>query len=202
MKKAPALIESIRLIDGEIPLLSLHQSRMDRARRAIYAKSPVIRLSKLIAETELPRSGLHKLRVEYDTTIIKAEIIPYEIKPINSLKLTRAEELTYGHKFAERAGIGKLFERRGKADDIIMAKNGYLMDSSYANLAFYDGRHWYTPAYPMLKGVRRELLLKNNVIRPAIIRDRDLASFKKVRLMNAMLEWEEGPEIAIDHVYL
>lgn len=195
------LIESVRIHEGQIPLLAFHQNRMDRARRAHFAKSPVINLKEVVESLNIPDAGLHKLRIEYDDKLLKTEVTPYKIKEVNSLKVTKADPLSYRYKFADRTGIAKLFDRRGRADDIMMTKNGYIMDASYANLAFYDGQHWYTPSYPMLKGVRRESLLRSNTIRPAIIRDRDLPNFKVVRLINAMIEWGEGPEVPIASVY-
>lgn len=195
------LLESIRLHEGKIPLLPLHQKRMDRARRAHFAKSPVIKLKDLVEALDLPLSGLHKVRLEYDDALLKAEVLPYEIRTVNSLKMVKADQLTYSHKFSDRSSITKLFERRGKADDIMMTKHGYIMDASYANLAFYDGFQWYTPSYPMLKGVRREQLIRNNTLRPALIRDRDLPNFKLVRLINAMIQWGEGPEVPITAIY-
>ena len=196
------LIESIKLLDGKVPLLALHQTRMDQARRALFTKSPVIRLKSLLPDLSLPTSGVHKIRVEYAERVLKTEVIPYQIRPINSVRVVDAGQLIYNRKFADRAGINELFAGRGEADDVLMARNGYLMDTSYANVALYDGRHWYTPSYPLLRGVRREKLLKENKVRPAMIRVRDLPNFKRMRVMNAMLSWEEMPELDAASVIL
>ncbi len=170
---------------------------MNRARKALYPKRPTIKLKELLKDRQPPANGLYKLRLEYNEQLIKAEYIAYEPRPVASIKLMRAENLHYSRKYADRGAIDALFKDRGRVDDILMTKNGYLMDTSYANIALYDGYHWYTPSYPLLKGVRREKLLKEGTIRPAIIRDRDLANFKTLRLMNAMLRWGEGADIAV-----
>lgn len=167
---------------------------MDQARRALFTKSPVIRLNKLLPDLELPATGVHKIRIEYAEQVLKTEVLPYHVRPIQSVRVVDAGQMTYNRKFADRSEINELFAGRGEADDVLMARDGYVMDTSYANVAFYDGRHWYTPSYPLLRGVRREKLIKEGKVRPAIIRVRDLPNFKRVRVMNAMLAWEEMPE--------
>ena len=195
------LIESIKLHEGAVPLLPLHQARMDQARRALFPKSPVIKLNKLLPDLALPSSGLHKIRLLYADKVIRSEVLPYIIRPIRSVRLADAGSLTYNRKFADRAGIDALFAGRGNADDVLMTRSGYVMDTSYANVALFDGYHWFTPSYPMLRGVRREKLIKEGKIRPAIIRVRDLLNFKRVRIMNAMLRWHDMPEFGAGEIF-
>ena len=194
------LLESIRVENGTAPLLALHQRRMDRARRVHFPKSPVIRLQAALSKLDLPATGLYKLRIEYAARILLTELLPYRVRPIESLQLVDIEGFNYTHKYSDRARIHAATELAGAADDALMTQNGYLMDTSYANVALYDGRHWYTPAYPLLKGVRREKLLAENRIRPAIIRDRDLHNFECIRLMNAMLPWDQMPVLPVSQI--
>lgn len=196
----PVLFESIRLADGRLPLLAYHQRRMDLARRALFKKSPVLKLEQILAETELPTTGVHKVRLEYDTAVRRIDVTPYTPRSVTSLRLVAADDVRYGRKFADRSGIQRCYARRGDADDVIMVQRGYLTDASYANLALHDGTHWYTPAWPLLGGTRRQQLVEGGVLRPVLIRERDLGNFQQIRLMNAMLEWEEGPEVRIEDV--
>ncbi len=191
----PVLLESIRLKDGKLPLLPYHQERVDRSRRIYYAKAPAFRLINLIESLELPSRGLFKLRILYGAGAHKTEVVPYEIRPVNSLRVVHADGLRYGRKYADRAGIEQLFGRREGCDDILMVQKSYLTDASYANLALYDGKRWYTPAWPLLRGTRREQLIREKIIQPAVIRLRDLGNFRQVRLINAMMEWEESPTV-------
>ena len=173
---------------------------MDRTRRALFPKSNVLRLGDLLAQHRLPTRGVFKFRLEYDVEVRKTELLPYVPKPVNSLRLVPADDVRYGKKFADRTGIRRCLEQKGAADDIIMVQRGYLTDASYANLALHDGSHWYTPAWPLLRGTRREMLLETGVLRPSVIRARDLPNFERVRLINAMLGWEEGPEVGVDQI--
>ncbi len=187
-------------MDGEADLLPYHQRRIDRSRRVHYAKSPVLKLEKLLEELSLPAKGLYKLRIEYGATLLKQEVLPYTPRPVNTIKLVDAKNVAYGRKYADRSSIRKCLEKKGHCDDILMVQHGHLTDASYANIALFDGKHWHTPAWPLLRGTRREMLLDKGTIRPSVIRARDLKSFQSIRLMNAMLRWEEGPTMDIKDV--
>lgn len=194
------LLESIRVLDGELPLLAYHQARVDRSRKSLYPKASLLKLSSLLADVELPKQGLFKLRVLYGEEFDKLEIIPYEATRVTSLRLVDASEVRYAKKFADRSCIVEKYLSRGTCDDILMVQHGFITDTSYANIALYDGINWYTPASPLLRGTRRAMLLDKGVIKPAVIREKDLTHFKQIRLMNSMLPWETAPTISIDQV--
>ncbi len=196
----PVLLESIRIEDGQLPLLSFHQERVDRSRKVYFAKSPAFRLSGIIDSLDLPQTGVHKLRLLYGAGLHRAEVEPYTVRPVNSLQVVHADGLRYGRKYADRRDIQQLFAQRGSCDDIILVQRNQLTDSSYANLALYDGNRWYTPAWPLLRGTRREQLIRQKIIHPTVIRLRDIAYFKAIRLINAMMEWEECPTIRSEAV--
>lgn len=173
---------------------------MDRSRRAGYPKSPALKLVKLLETIDLPVKGVHKLRLEYGAKLHKYEILTYAARPVKSIKIIDADALRYGKKFTARTDIYNLMDRRGDHDDILMIQRGHVTDTSYANVAFFDGSHWYTPAWPLLRGTRREKLLANGTLRASVIRERDLHNFEKVRLVNAMLPWGQGPEVMMTEV--
>ena len=90
--------------------------------------------------------------------------------------------------------------QKGDADDIIIVKNGLITDSSFANLLFFNGLQWLTPAQPLLKGTQRAKLLEQEQVITAEIRTADLSNFIKVRLVNAMLRFEDEVDILIDSI--
>lgn len=194
------LLESIRIIDGQAPLLPFHQRRMDRVRRVLFSKSSPLKLEKILDATDLPSEGLYKLRIEYSEVVVKQELVPYTLKPVNSIRLVNADNVLYGKKFTDRSAIRKCLEKKGDCDDILMIQRGHVTDCSYANVALFDGNHWYTPSWPLLRGTRREQLIEKGIIRPSVIRERDLDSFQSIRLINAMLPWGEGPTLDISAV--
>ena len=188
------------MADGHAPLLAYHQDRVNRSRRRLLGKVPRLDLSALLAAADAPARGVFKWRVEYGKTVAAQSFIPYEIKSVTSLQLVETTDLDYSHKYTDRAAIRRYFDARGAADDVLMTQHGYLTDASYANVALYDGKRWFTPAWPLLRGTRRQALLDRGVIQPSLIRARDLGAFRSVRLINAMMVWDESPTVDIARV--
>lgn len=138
-----------------------------------------------------------KCRVLYAEKIEKIEFQPYQIKPIKTLQIVHAELLSYDYKFADRHELEGLAQHKKTADDILIIKNGFVTDTSYANIVFFDGKHWVTPATPLLRGTKRSQLLQKQVIREEKIRVEDLKKYQFAKIINAMIELEESSEIKI-----
>ena len=84
--------------------------------------------------------------------------------------------------------------------DILIIKNKEITDTSYANIAFWDGSKWLTPANPLLSGVKRQFLMNRGSIFPADIRLNDLHLFKHAVMINAMLDLEDSPVIDLRNI--
>ncbi len=134
------------------------------------------------------RNGLFKCRVIYGNELSDASFSPYTPRIIRSLKLVHHNTIDYAWKYEDRSALNDLLAQKAAADEIIIVKNGYLTDSSYSNLAFYDGTTWFTPENPLLKGIQREYLLQQGKLQTAPLRVEDLESFSQIALINAMLE--------------
>lgn len=185
-----------------MPLLSHHQDRIDRARRRFFPKASGLKISRLLRDHELPASGLYKLRITYGEKVEKVSWEPYQQRKVETIRVVEAGDLRYTHKYADRAGLEELYGQRNGADDILIVQHGYLTDTSYANIALFDGRRWFTPACPLLRGVRRAELLARDKIEPSVIRLRDLPAFRELKLFNAMISWAEAPRIPVARVLL
>lgn len=195
------LIETIRIENGEPLLLSLHQKRMDKASTELFGLKESANLSRHLSLLSLPQKGIWKCRVTYGLQIEKTEFEPYQKRSIRSLKIIEADELNYHHKFAQRTEINKLFSMRENADDILIIKNKLLTDTSYCNIALWNGDEWITPLQPLLKGVRRASLIQLKKIHPSDIRLNNLASFQSIKLFNAMISFEEATEISTSSIF-
>jgi len=191
-------IESICCIDGDALNLHLHQDRINRAFLFHFQKKPFA-LSQVL--TDIPSHGKFKCRIIYDSEKTIIEYQPYIKRDIKSLQLIEADDFDYSYKFYNRIALERLFEKRGNADDIIIIRQGLITDSYYANLAFYDGDKWYTPTLPLLKGTKREQYLQDNILVEKDILPVDIYQYKKVSLINAMLNLSEV-EIDISSIYL
>ena len=82
------------------------------------------------------------------------------------------------------------FDKRESCDDILIVKNGYITDTSIANIALYDGNSWITPKVPLLKGTTRQRYLDNAKILESDIKVQDLKKFSKIALLNAMIDFD------------
>lgn len=196
------LLETIRLENGHLQNLPWHQQRLNRSQQALFADFEPIALEEAIAVPEQFRpNGIFKCRLTYGQRIEKIEFEPYTFRTIRSLQLVDAGHIEYRHKYADRSALEALFFKREKADDVLLVKNGVLTDTSYANVAFFDGEKWLTPALPLLPGTCRERLLAEGKIREADIRLADILFFKKIKLFNAMTGWERGSEIPCEKIF-
>ena len=91
--------------------------------------------------------------------ITRIEFEPYVRPAVRSLKVVLSDSISYGYKSADRSALDHLFQLRGECDDILIVKKGCVTDSYYANVAFWDGKHWFTPDTPLLPGTMRASLL-------------------------------------------
>ena len=128
-----------------------------------------------------------KCRVTYQDTIELVEFAPYQKRKIHSLKLVWDNFIDYRFKYKDRTPLNALLQQRGTCDDIIIVKNGWITDSTYANLVFDTGSELITPNTNLLDGVQRAYLLKLGTIQEAAVHVDDFTAFKQVHLINAML---------------
>ncbi len=207
------LLETIRYENGQFENLRYHQQRMDASRKALFNDSMKIDLeAALIKEIEfrktghpkeklLPGKGLFKCRVIYDTQIRSVEWLHYKYPEIHSLKMVCSDEIEYSHKYAKRDILNQLLEKKDTADDILIKKNGFITDTSFCNILFYNGRNWVTPSFPLLNGTQRQYLLGKEQILTAEITPADLGNFSKVRLINAMIRFEDALDVDISNIF-
>lgn len=194
------LLETIKLQNGQLPFLPYHQQRITRSWKFHFGKGTGIQLEKAIKIPTATKHGIFKLRILYGEKIEQVAIIPYQARPVEALQLVDIHQLSYTHKYANRQALQTLFQQRTYGDDILMVRNGLLTDTSYANVALFDGTAWYTPTSPLLAGTARQRLLETGLIQTANIPAENLSDFEEIRLINAMMDWGEGPRVDVDRV--
>jgi len=193
-------IETIHLKNGEFLNLLYHQERIDRTFREFFPGSTPLQLHGILKDTCNPSAGRYKYTLRYSDSFEGMNIIKYEPRKISRLFLKYVSMLNYSYKNADR----EIFEilREGLKDDeeILIVKNGYITDSTYSNLIFFDGNRWITPSTPLLKGTKRSKLLREGIIFEDTIRPRDLKRYERCSLINAMLDPGET-EVEIKNVF-
>jgi len=180
----PALLmETIKIEEGKVANLPYHQVRCDRSRRALFASKERLELSSFI---QAPPRGLYRCRILYDQEIQSVEYIPYVPKEIYTLKII-SSTIEYVYKYANRDKKNSLLQEQPDADEIIIEKEGYLTDTTISNIAFYDGKRWFTPEVPLLQGTMRAKLIDEGFLHTKKIKKEELDNYTHVALINAMI---------------
>lgn len=192
-------IETIRLQDGLLGNLDFHQLRMDDSIREIYGAQSSINLKEFLSSCPVPTEGLYKIKLVYNNEVQSVHVSSYSTKKVSRLQLIHSNSISYAHKFEDRSELNKLFEQRENCDDIIIVKKDHITDASYANLAFYRDGKWFTPSTCLLKGTMRTQLLEQKIILEEEITIKDIDRYEKVKLINAMLQFD-GPEIEVSQI--
>lgn len=182
-------LETIQLLDGQFIRLPLHQARMDKALAYHYPQTKFITLENALCQQKYPEVGLFKCRVVYDSEIRLIEFIPYTPPIIRSLKIVETDIPSLPYKIADRKDYQTTFSKRGECDDVLLVKNGLLTDTSYCNIALWDGKQWFTPKIPLIQGVNRAQLLAERKLIKKDIKVDDLVNFQRIVLFNALNEF-------------
>jgi len=180
---SPLLLETIKIEEGEIHNLSYHQARCTKSRQNLFKSRDILDLSSII---DAPKTGLYRCRILYAETLHSIEYIPYTPKKIETLKIVPSN-IEYSFKYANRDALNALLETNSDVDEVIIEKNGMLTDTTLSNIAFFDGKKWFTPEKPLLEGTMRAKLIDEGFLQTKEIRQNELCDYSQVALINAML---------------
>ncbi len=178
--------ESIAIRNGCLLNLALHQERMERTVLDKFKVKTEISLQDRILLPTETKVGLWKCRVSYSTEIHEIRFEVYEMRHPRRVLLLEDPTFEYHYKSENRQHFAQILANNPQIDDCIFTKNGLLTDSSYANLAFYDGNHWFTTRQVLLEGTKRKCLLQKQVIHETDISLMNLRFFQRIAFLNAM----------------
>lgn len=185
------LIESIKVENGKLCNIESHTKRFNEARAEAFGVNEFLDLSQAI---EIPKSlsnTIYKCRILYSSQIESIEFQEYTPKAVKSLKIVDGGDIDYHLKYENRESFNNLLLNKGEADDILIVKDGFITDTSYSNIAFFDGEQWYTPTTYLLNGTMRQTLLANGRLKEATITPFDLSKYIEAKMINAMLDFEK-----------
>ena len=194
------LLETIKIKDGVMQNVFLHNQRMNNSRLMLFGKDNFINLEEEIDLEDDDFDGIFKCRVLYSNAIEIIEILPYQIKKINTLKMVIDNSISYDHKFEDRKDIANLFLKKENCDDVLIIKDGFVTDTSYCNIVFDTGNKLITPSTPLLKGVKRQQLLNEKIIEEQEIKQTDIKLFSRAFLINSMFDLDDKMEIAVKNI--
>ncbi len=200
----PLFLETICIRDGHPQHLEWHQRRVDATLSHFFPSAQpeenTFHLDEILLSCSIPTTGLYRCKIIYDLNSVFVEFFPYTPRVINSLQLIEMPAgYDYSYKYADRTVLENLFSQRRDADDILLTRDGWITDTSIANIAFRKGDRWYTPSIPLLAGTTWKRLVSSGVLIPRPIHQDDLLRFDAFRIFNAMNEWG-GKELPSDSI--
>jgi 4-amino-4-deoxychorismate lyase len=176
-------LETIKIINGIPQNLEFHNQRLNYTRQHFNSQSNTIDLKQFIVPPST--NGIYKCRVIYSNTIEDIQYSHYTERQFKTFQTVIANDINYQFKYLNRDALNKLQSQT--TDDILIIKNGFITDTSIANVAFYDDNKWITPTTPLLQGTTRARLLQQKKIIAAPIRLEEINKYSKMALMNALL---------------
>jgi len=194
------LLETIKIANRKFENIFFHNERMNNSRKKLFGATDNLKIEDIVQVPFYVTDGIYKLRIVYSSEIEKIEFLPYKIKNINKLKLIRDDYLEYNFKFADRKALTNHLQNANDADEIIIIKNGLVTDTSYSNLIFFEGKKWVTPSSYLLNGTKRQLLLSTGKIREGVIKEEDIKKYICLKMINAMIDFDESPPIDIKNI--
>jgi len=153
------LFETVKVHYRLLYNIEAHNRRVAHSRRALFGLDDQLNLRDFISLPDDLDNGLYKCRIVYGKTVQTVEFQKYIPKRIRTLQVVHDDTLQYDHKFLDRSCFEQLLHKAA-ADDILIVQKGFVKDVSFANIVFYDGRIRVTPARPLLKGIKRQLLIE------------------------------------------
>jgi 4-amino-4-deoxychorismate lyase len=184
-------VETIKLKDGVFYRLKFHQQRVNKAFETFFPQDEPISIFDTLNQSLIPQVGVYKCRMVYNEEAQLVEFVPYVRREIRTLKLVETELESLSYKLEDRTGFNAAFALRGDCDDVLLVKNGLLTDTSYCNVALYDGENWFTPRVPLLYGVNRADLLAEGKLIEKDIAVGELKNYQQIALFNALIEFGE-----------
>ncbi len=194
------LLETLRFENGIFSNTGYHIERMKRSVRNCLSGNLKFNPEDVFKKAEEENrnlKGLFKFRLLFNTSEYKTEFVKYTLPIIKTLKPVFAEKIDYSCKFADRNAINLLASQKENCDDILIIRNGFVTDTSFANILFYDGKEWLTPDTPLLEGTRRAFLLDKGIIKTTPVTLDMVKLFKKARIINAMIRFEDSLDVTI-----
>ncbi|KSA12499.1 aminotransferase class IV [Maribacter dokdonensis] len=194
------LFESVCIENSEIKNEQYHEARFRASYMQQYKTHPTYSLFDGIHLTNLDNTLKYKLRIGYKQHGTRFSISEYKNSIPTSLQLVNDDTISYAVKRNNRKKLNNLFKLRDQCDDVLIVKNGFITDASYANILLIDGEHIVTPSTPLLEGTCRARLLDENKITEKRITRADLQHFKSFQLINALNDFDDTRWIPIKKI--
>ena len=181
-------VEAVCMKNGMAEHLEYHQKRLEKTFAKFFPGKEVPELDDLIPA--MPDRKKYKWRIVYDGSDLESFVQEYEQRSFSTVHVEPAD-FDYSYKYEDRSAIRNACAGKPADCCVLFSKDGWLTDSFFSNIALLKNGVWYTPAQPLLEGVRRSVLLDKGLLVTKNIRARDVSDYEKISLINAMLDLNE-----------
>lgn len=192
-----SFLETICISNGQAQHVDYHQMRVNETFDAFFPEWEPFDVQEEIEKIELPKEGIHRLRITYNEDPQNIEVLTYVPKIVKTFALVDSGEIDYGFKWAERGFFQSILDAHPEADDVIFHKDGIIQDCTFANLAFLKEGIWYTPEAPMHWGTTRARLLVEDQVEETDILVDELDQYERICLINVFRPLSIENSIAI-----
>ena len=183
-------IETLFIKNGKIQNLKYHLKRIERTAEYFKFQVPSSEFQNLNEKLKVKSEKL-RCRITYNQWGIKnIEFFPIKKRKFKTFKIIEID-FNYPFKYKNRSFFTFHSSLYTSYDEFILIKNNLITDTTISNLAFYTGKEWLTPKYPLLKGTKREELIEKGFLKEANIHKYDLKYFKKMAMINAIVGFME-----------
>lgn len=190
IESSPLLFETIKIANATPLNLTWHQKRVNLAFESLFNGKTAIKLKDLIEIPDEYSHSLFRCRFIYNDKEWSTEFTQYIPRQVKTLKLVDGHGIAYPHKFIDRSAISRLYDQREENDDILIVRDGYITDTSIANILFSDGKNWFTPSTPLLPGTTRARLLRNGTISERDVTIFNFKEFSHFMIINALNDFD------------
>ena len=183
----PTLFETIKIENGKIHNLEYHQTRVNHACKELFRTEPKLNLQETL--TDYPTDNLYRAKIVYNADgLVAKDYYIYKQKNIATFLLVEMPNINYKFKYFNRDFLS--LPKEHQPDEFIITQNGYLTDTTIANIALLHtaSKKWHTPKMPLLKGTTLNRYLNNKELLEADIHYKDLKNYSKIALLNAMID--------------
>ena len=185
------LFETIKIQHQKVFLFEDHWARMKHSIKALSGRDLQIELNEKIILQAIKNDDLFKCRILYNDQEYQVEISRYQKRHIEKIVFIHDDDISYPLKFTAKNCFVKHTKNLPATTEPIFVVDGFLTDSSYSNIALWNGNEWHTPKEPLFFGVRRNVLLNENLLVAKNISINDMHQYQKISFINAMLDLEE-----------
>ena len=196
-------LETICIRDGQPMHLDWHQQRVNSTLSHFYPEHHHSwDLGECIKIPSQHSQGHVKCRIFYDVHHLSIHFHTYIARKIETLKMVVAPQgFEYRYKYSDRKVLDGLYELRDSCDDILItSREGWILDTSVANIAFQRKGRWYSPFIPLLAGTSWKRLVAERILTPRPINRRDLMKFDNFKVFNALNEFHTAIESPVSNI--